>query len=518
MSNTRFTHLTKAAAVAALAGSAVASGGGSTTIKPYAVALTSDYELTPLLSVADTLPRTRDAAQTYQMVGIPDGLGAHRSSRHRVTVFMNHELTTTTLSEPILGAPRTRGAIVSKLILDRDGTPLSGDLAFDTVYMEDTLVGPAATEANSTPAFGRFCSGSLADSESGFDREIYFANEESGGTATFDGTGGLSVAIFDGEAHTLPCLGRFPWENTLVQPGSRQHGARTVMMGMEDGPTSQDPAQPNSQLYMYVGTKSRAHGATALERNGLVGGTLYVFRAFDAAKNSEAGFTSGSIMGEWVAIPGARDMTETELEAASDAAGAMVFARPEDGAFNPRNRHNYFFVTTGGATGVNDLGRLYSMTLNPFNPTAPATLTLAYNADAIVAAGGDIAISPDNIDASLSYLMIQEDGTAQSRAVMTSKGRDGSIWRLPLTGFVGVDVGDAERVVELDPPGRDGVAVGAGVWETSGIIDGYGLFGFGTWLFDVQAHGPTAAPAPNTVEDGQLMLMRRVFDHDGDDD
>ena len=65
----------------------------------------------------------------------------------------------------------------------------------------------------------------------------------------------------------------------------------------------------------------------------------------------------------------------------------------------------------------------------------------------------------------------------------------------------------AVRVAELDPPGRDGVAVGAGVWETSGIIDADELFGPGSWLFDVQAHSPTTAPKPNTVEDGQLLLL-----------
>jgi hypothetical protein len=51
--------------------------------------------------------------------------------------------------------------------------------------------------------------------------------------------------------------------------------------------------------------------------------------------------------------------------------------------------------------------------------------------------------------------------------------------------------------------------VGPGVWETSGIIDGKSVFGPDTWLFDVQAHPPTAAPSPGTVEDGQLLLMSR---------
>ena len=53
------------------------------------------------------------------------------------------------------------------------------------------------------------------------------------------------------------------------------------------------------------------------------------------------------------------------------------------------------------------------------------------------------------------------------------------------------------------------MAVGPGVWETSGIIDSSGLFGNGSWLYDVQAHPPTTAPGPGTVEDGQLVLMER---------
>jgi hypothetical protein len=132
------------------------------------------------------------------------------------------------------------------------------------------------------------------------------------------------------------------------------------------------------------------------------------------------------------------------------------------------------------------------------------------NADQVIAAGGDTALSPDNIDVSRRYLMINEDGTgtpAGSRSVMAAKGRDGSIWRFKLKdGFVGVS-SKGTRIVELDPPGRDGVnptlpAVWAGIWETSGMIDTGDLWGEGSWLFDVQAHSPTAAPAANTVRTG----------------
>ena len=194
-----------------------------------------------------------------------------------------------------------------------------------------------------------------------------------------------------------------------------------------------------------------------------------------------------------------------------------AFVRPEDGAFNSTNANELFFVTTGSSSGaddgVNELGRLYSLRLHPGNPLKPAALTVVYNADAVVAAGGDIAISPDNIDASRKSLMINEDGTTESRLVMAAKGRDGSIWRFDLVkgpvGAVGVDASTATRVAQLDPPGRDGIPVGPGVWETSGIIDTSRMFGADTWLSDVQAHPPTTAPGGTsvTVEDGQLFLM-----------
>ena len=474
-------------------------------VKPYAVGIAGGYQTTRLISSGDTVPETSQPWKEFKIVGIPDGLGAHANPNGTRTVFMNHELTGSTLSEPVVGDPLNRGAYVSKLTLDGQGNVLSGERAYDWVYDENTFVGPAAAVGNTTRGFSRFCSGSLAGPEQGFDRNIYLTNEEDGTpAATFDGKGGLAVAIVDDNLYTLPKLGRFAWENTVVQPNQ---GNQTAIIGMEDGPAVQDPLAENSQLYMYVGKKDRRSGTGVLRRNGLDNGELYVLVPSDSANSSETTFQSGTIGVEWVVIPNAGDLDEAALEAASDAVGALRFARPEDGAFNNHNRNEYLFVTTGGAAGANSLGRLYSLKLHPGNVTKGGTLTVEYNADSVIAGGGDIAISPDNIDVSDDYLMINEDGTAESRAVMAQKGRDGSIWRFDFDRN-GVDVSSALRVVELDPPGRDGIAVGPGVWETSGIIDASDLYGEGTWLFDVQAHSPTTAPAPNTVEDGQLLLLR----------
>ena len=240
-------HKGRALALAAMATlavvvSATVAGAAIQPIKRYTVPLPgSGYDTKRLLSVGDTVPVTGNPAKQYQMVGIPDGTGAHRNNNSTRTIFMNHELPvspTVATSQPIIGDPLNRGAIVSKLIVDRRGNVLSGDRAYDFVY-DESLAAPVAQPApdasNTTRPFSRFCSATLVGPPDGFDRWIYMPNEEEGTESnTFDGKGGVAVAIFDNELHTLPKMGRFAWENTVPQPNSRNN--RTVVMGLEDGP------------------------------------------------------------------------------------------------------------------------------------------------------------------------------------------------------------------------------------------------------------------------------------------
>jgi hypothetical protein len=467
--------------------------GFCTSVHPYAVPVGPDYSLIPLLSVGDRVPRTSNGGQQYQMVGIPDGLGAYSGKDGNIIVFMNHELVLAARSEPIVGQPLYRGAHVSRLILGADGCVLSGDVAYETVYAENVFVGPAATISNTTPAFSRFCSGAFAWKDAGFDRPIYFCGEESGGTNTFDGRGGQAVAIFDNAAWALPRLGHMAWENAVPRP---HKGRQTAIMCLEDGEVG------DCQLYMYVGVKYSGYGASPLRRNGLDNGSLFVFVANAGSPTNEAGFPDGQLTGRWVRIPGAEAMNDDELEAASDAVGAFAFDRIEDGAFRPSNPNEFHFVTTGGSAS-NTLGRLYRLDFSKYSVFGPTKLTVVYNADLVIAAGGDIALSPDNVGVSDEFIMINEDGTAQSRPVMAAKGRKGNIWRINL------QTGALDNVAEMTAVGRDGIVTNPGVWETSGIIDTSSLFGRDSWLFDVQAHSPSRAPLPNTVEDGQLMLMLR---------
>jgi len=117
-----------AATVVALAAAMPALA--TTAVKPYAVPVGIEYDVTPLFSVDDSVPETSDPSQQYRMVGIPDGLGAHSNGDGTTTLFMNHEFTRPTLSQPVVGGPEYRGAYVSKWILDAEGNPISGERAF----------------------------------------------------------------------------------------------------------------------------------------------------------------------------------------------------------------------------------------------------------------------------------------------------------------------------------------------------------------------------------------------------
>jgi hypothetical protein len=497
----------RAAAIVVLGVALMSAGSarGDTEVKPYAIPVGDQYLVTPLFSVGDRVAETSNPGLQYQMIGIPDGLGARSGKRNATIVYMNHELRFDLLSEPVVGGPLNRGSFVSRLVLNRSGTVLSGERAYDSVFVEDTFIGPAAEAENSTPGFGRFCSAFLGTSATGFDRPIFFTNEEADAPRTFDPKGASTVAVFNNEAHVLPKLGHFAKENSVAMP---VRGKRTVILSLEDGPNT-----PDSQLYMYVGNKVQRRRASVLSRNGLNNGTLYAFASSDPSRNSELTFQDGTIEGHWVEIPNAGDLTDAETEAVADAAGAFGFVRIEDGAFSKHSRKNFYFVTTGGnAAAGNALGRLYHLRLNPGQPPADAELSVVYNADQVAAAGGDIAVSPDNIDTSARYLMVQEGGTMPARDFINQKAREFSIWRFGFTNDkLRIDPASATRVVELDPPGRDGIVpLRPGPWESSGIIEASAFFGADSWLFDVQAHPPTTAPAPNTVEDGQLLLMKRV--------
>ncbi len=467
----------------------------------YAASVHPAYRVRTLVSVGDRLPRTGEPGARFRMVGRPDGLGFDERADGTARLWMSHELAVDVSSRPLPGEPAVRGAFVSAWRLDARGDPVSGDVAFDDVYQDRRLVGPLATETNGTPAFGRFCSGFFAGAEVGFDPPMYLASEEATAPSTFSPLGGQAVAIYGGEAHALSALGHLQRENAIVQPAP---GRRTAIVVLEDGAAS------DSQLYLYLGRKD-PDAKHPLVRNGLIGGHLFVFAAVDPGVVTEGDITSGTVDGRWVRIPGAALLDDVGLEEAADAAGALGFVRLEDGAFPPTAPHDFVFASTGGDEAAgNGLGRLYHLQLDPRSPRGPAALRLAYDADLVVGAGEDGPISPDNLEVVGGHLFVQEDATAAGQAALVALEREAGMWRFDLVrGPSGTapDGASAVQVVTLRPPGRDGTPLpGPGVWESSGVLRGT----HGLAFFDVMAHPPTLPPGAGTVEDGQLLLIRRV--------
>jgi hypothetical protein len=65
----------------------------ASAVGPYVEPIGSAYQITPILSVADQVPETSDPSRQYQMVGIPDGLGAYAKPDGTIVLLLNHELT-----------------------------------------------------------------------------------------------------------------------------------------------------------------------------------------------------------------------------------------------------------------------------------------------------------------------------------------------------------------------------------------------------------------------------------------
>lgn len=266
--------LATVAALALPAGAATATGPNTTTA-PYVLPVSSGVDITSLLTVADA----GAAGNGYEMVGIPDGLGARRTAG-RVELFMNQELRDT---QGVTRAHGQKGAFVSRYTIDpsTNAVTAGSDLIQPGVrfynYLTDAYA-PAPNGAGTNPStgevfpayspiFARFCSSSLTDpfqllnfrTGRGHVGQIYFANEENGNE------GRLFGVTTEGQAQQLPRLGLFSWENTLA---ARNQSDATVVIGNEDG--------ADGQLWVYAGAKQ--YLGNPFDKAGLTNGTDYVVR------------------------------------------------------------------------------------------------------------------------------------------------------------------------------------------------------------------------------------------------
>ncbi len=490
-------------AVAAPSANAATFTGPSTTTAPYVLPSNANVDTTSLLTVGDSVPKV--GGGSYRMVGIPDGLGALPLIGGKMKFFMNHELPN---NRGIARRHGKIGSFVSSWSLDKSTKAVeSGEDLITSVkywdYVSQTYKttpsagGPNPRVAGDTfpaqPAeFNRFCSASLTDvgalfnkaTGNGYKGQIYFGNEEGGDESRLFG-----VTVDNGKAQQLQRTGLFSWENTLLAPTTND---RTVLLGNEDG--------GNGQIWLYSGTKTNT--GSPFDKAGLTNGTNYVIDAVNAAVTNDAGFRS--TYGKNNPAPVTLNSVNWDQSGAKQNADALAngltLNRIEDGAFDPSNPNDYYFITTsGGATTPNPAepsisrngGGLWKLSFNDVNdPSAGATLTLLLDGSE-----APYLSAPDNMGIDREgNLLIQED-----------PGNSAHLARI-----VAYKISNGKRgvVATFDPakftPALPGLLTQDE--ESSGIIDVSAQLGRGTFLFDAQVHSANADP--ELVENGQILTLK----------
>ncbi|MDQ3146286.1 MAG: DUF839 domain-containing protein, partial [Actinomycetota bacterium] len=447
----------------------------------------------------------------YEMVGIPDGLGA-RQEGDDVVINMNHELRST---QGIFRLHGAKGAFVSRLVLDPETNRIVAgeDFIQPEVQFFNYLTGavddtpsPGGTRGDGkvfppqTVEFNRFCSSSLTDdgqlfngrSGRGYLGQIYFANEEAGDEGRVFGV------TEDGQARQLSRLGLFSWEQTVAAANFTD---TTLVMGTEDTAIG--------QLWAYNGRKLAAGSPFA--RAGLLNGRNNVVRLDDGdlttvEPTDDAGFRTAYDKG--AAVP----FTLTDVEwnqsgadqNAEAAAEGLTLNRIEDGAFDPNSPNDFYFLTTEGGENPNPSiggggGGLWKLSYTDIEqPQLGGTLTLLLDGTESVGLQ-----KPDNMDIdSQGNLLIQEDpgGSDAIARILAYRLSDGAIASVAQCDANLFGAG-AENQITNDE-------------ESSGIIDVADLLGEGTFLFDAQVHTSTGLPpgsGEGTVEEyverGQLLRM-----------
>jgi hypothetical protein len=439
----------------ALATPMMVAPGSLTTERSYLIpAEGTNLTITPLLTSGEMVG-------DYQMAGVPDGLGAFLNG-DKAVVFMNHELTTDE-DENISDAR------VSRLVLDpRTGAVESGSYVL------------AGTEG-----YWRLCSASLAGPAVGFDPPVFLTGEESTGGPH----GGISLAInsMDGTVTELPWLGHIAHENQVVIPG---FAGKTVIVTTDDD-------SHGSELYLYVADSP----ADVLAGKG----QLYVFKADNGTKTADVK-KGATLSGTFIPVDQADNVDAATLQDKARADGAFNFVRLEDVTYDRTTTNTIYFTDTGDdqepnlaadGTPLNKNGRLYTLTIDPTDPTKVTEFTVLLDGDA-----GDDLRSPDNIDANATTVMIQEDLNGYLR--QESSDATGRILAYDIAS------GAVTPIAKIDQSAGEGLVDAgdvAGSWESSGIINTADVFGEGTWLVDVQAHTLKAPQFGGEDEGGQLLLI-----------
>lgn len=479
--------LTLAVSCAASAQSLITGPSSSATPYVRAVAGGPAVDVVSFLTVGDSVNMRADGVTPYRFAGIPDGMGAYDNGNGTMTLFVNHEHTTTANgANHAHQAPGVvGGAYVSRWIVNT-----SAGANFLRVSNGDDLMTSVAVTtagAGSLTNFNRFCSADLAlqsafynpASGKGTTEKIFMTGEESGSNGRV-----IAIGAIERMGCEIPAFNASlgAWETACARPYASDS---TVVIATSDGGAN--------RVFLYVGTKQDS--GTLMERAGLMNGLAYgiqvqVKGANVASENRDFCFnTSGS----------ARYSASFVLATGGTAAGT-TFLRPEDGAWDPANPSDFYFVTTDRIDNLEIGGvqigrsRLFRMRFSDVaNPLAGGTI------EALLA-GTEGQNMMDNITvfndlAGGTRVLCQEDpGNAvhNAKTWLYTVGND---------SMVKILESDKARFGDLSLAATAPFNVDE---ENSGVIDARDTLGLGWFIGNMQAH---YSQPGELVEGGQLYAF-----------
>jgi len=406
-------------------------------------------DIVPILTTGDVIG---GAVTGYQMSGVPDGIGAYRSSHSTIEVLLNHELA--------FADDDPSNSRISHLTLNNDGEVIAARYA---------LTG--------REGFEEFCSSTLAEIGG---TPWYFTGEE----APKSPRNGSSIAMNaeTGRWVETPQFGHMFHENNVPLAGLD----RAIVFIAEDAQAGR------AQIYAYFADTVRA----AIRGKGSLRVWVPNRAGTDRDPTPDDISKGDHLRGRFEVVHQSANDMPKELDEAADALGAFDFVRIEDATADPDRPGNVYFADTGAAHKQSFKGRIYRLRIDPDRPSR-AVLTVLLDGD-----DGDDMFNPDNLGMSDEALVIQEDRNyAKSgyNRVLVYDLSDGTLRAVARTD---------PRPIAIE---RDG---GPGAWESSGAVDASAFFGDGWWLLDVQAGdvkvpvpGPSLRPNSAEGEGGQLLLV-----------
>ena len=440
------------------------------------------------MTVGDSVNLRADGVTPYRMAGIPDGMGAYDNGDGTMTLFVTHEHTATAngINHAHQPAGVVGGSYVSRWIVKT--TPGADFLRVTDGQDLMTSIALSTLGGGSLTNFSRFCSADLALQSAfynaatglGTTERIFITGEESGSNGRMVAIGAVERKGYELPAFN-PLLGG--WETGCARPYASD---TTLVIGTSDGGAN--------RVFMYLGTKL-ATGNVA-EKAGLLNGVGYgvqvqVDGVNFATENRALCF----------ATSGAPRYSATFTFAAGGTAAGTTFLRPEDGAWDPSNPADFYFVTTdridnieagGTQTASSRLFRLHFSDVN--NPLAGGTIDALLDGTDIMNMGDNLCVFNDIQGG--TRVIIQEDSGNSSHNAKTLLYTVATDTLEIILESDRARFGDINGVAAVAPFNQDE--------ENSGVIDARDTLGMGWFIGNMQAH---YAQPGELVEGGQIYAF-----------